>query len=300
MILVTGGSGFLGWNLLRTRSGEVPFTATYRQHRIGAVDVPWIPMDLSSPDSIRKAVESTKPKAVIHTAAFKDVDLCEKMPDEANRINVRSTEVLSEVCARTGSRVIYVSTDLVFDGTKSPCAESDPAVATSVYARTKRDAEKIILSRAGNAVVRVALLYGWSNGVNKSFVDWMWGELGKNKPVRLFKDQYRTPILAQEAGRALVDLATRADIEGLFHLGGPERISRFEFGVKVCEHFPFDPRCIQAVTMEEMPSLLPRPMDCSLNSEKLTKILNLELSDVSSGLAKMSKEYREGLAAGRA
>ena len=288
MILVTGGSGFLGWNILQAGPARRRITATYFHHPVSASDTKWIQMDLGSAPSIRQGVESSGAKTIIHAAAMKDVDQCEQNPADAEKINVEGTEILCEAARRTGARVIYVSTDLVFDGTRSFWKEDDPTRGIGCYARTKRGAEQRVLSDSTNTVVRVSLLYGWSNPAHQNFIDWMWSKLGRGQSLPLFTDQFRTPILSEEAAAALLKLAERKELTGIFHLGGPERISRYEFGMRVCEQFPFDARCINPDQMSDVPSHIPRPADCSLDSRKIVQALGLNLSTVSQGLEKMA------------
>jgi len=248
-------------------------------------------MDLGSDGSIRSALDSTRPESVIHAAAMKDVDACELDPAAADRLNVHATAEICREMAGRGGRVIYISTDLVFDGTRSLWTEIDPAAGPGVYAGSKLAAERIVLSNPRNAVVRVSLMYGWSNGINKSFFDWIWSSLGKGRPVRLYVDQYRTPLFVEDAAAVLLELAQRPAVTGMFHLGGSERLSRYDFGVRVCEHFPFDPRWIQPIRMADDRTRVPRPADCSLDSSKLTRETGLRVSGVTEGLEKMSKDY---------
>lgn len=289
MILVTGGAGFLGAHIVREAARTDRVMATFLSHPPADKNIPSVPMDLSSESSIRSVIDSARPSIIIHAAAAKDVDACEKDPDMAHRINVRGTEILCDAAGTHGCRVIFISTDLVYDGAHSLWKESDPARSASVYAKTKRAAEGITLSRAGNVAVRIALLYGWSDPDHPTFIESMVAALQGNRSITLFTDQYRTPILVEEAAGAILQLAREPGLTGLFNLGGPRRVSRHEFGMAFCRCFSFDPGLVQARRMAEVPAHIPRPADCSMDSRKIVHALGLRLSDVDAGLVTLHR-----------
>ena len=139
---------------------------------------------------------------------------------------------VAEECARSGTRLVFISTDLVFNGERGGYREEDEPAPLSVYGRSKRDAEAIVRASPNSVVVRLSLLYGPSLNGCPSFFDEQTVALRTGRNVTLFTDEWRTPLDLPTAARALAALAA-ADATGLLHIGGPERLSRYEMGLRL-------------------------------------------------------------------
>ncbi len=257
-LLVTGAGGTLGGYLVRDLAGRgVPFVA-WR----GARDV-----DLTDDDALTRAFRGAGPDVVLHAAALARVSDCHRYPDRAFRVNTAVPARLAERCAAAGARLVQVSTDLVFDGERAPYREADVLAPQSVYARSKAEAERAVLARPGNVVARVSLLFGPALTGPPSFFDQQVEALRAGRPITLFQDEWRTPLDLPTAARALVELAL-ADVEGVFHLGGPQRLSRLEMGRLLARHLGADLGLLRAVDRADVPAGEPRPRDTSLVSER--------------------------------
>ena len=222
-ILVTGATGFLGAHAtaaLRAR-GHVVRTVARR-----AADVA---VDLCAPGMVAAVVQATSPDLVLHLAAMSRIADCERDPDAAWRANAWLPEQFAE---RFGARLLYVSTDLVFDGRAAPCAEDAPVAPLSVYGSTKAEGERAACAHGGR-VVRLPLLFG-PDAHGRGATASLRLALSVGRPVHLYTNEYRTPLHAGDAAALLADLLP--DVEGprLVHLPGPERCSRWEFGRRFC------------------------------------------------------------------
>jgi dTDP-4-dehydrorhamnose reductase len=267
-ILVTGASGQLGSYLLREllhRRAEV--TAWGGARRGDLFGVPLRPVDLADADAVAGAFREARPAVVVHAGALARVADCHRDPGRAERVNTRGTTVLAELAAAAGARLVYVSTDLVFDGERGRYREDDPPAPLSVYGRSKAAAEGAVLAVPGGSVVRVSLLFGPSLTGRMAFFGEQVAALRAGRPVALFADEWRTPLSLGVAARALLDVAL-SDFTGLLHLGGPERMSRLEMGQRLAASLGVDPSGIVEVKREQAPAAEPRPRDTSLDSSR--------------------------------
>jgi dTDP-4-dehydrorhamnose reductase len=283
-LLVTGGTGFLGGHLLLQAAGEWDVFASVRAQHPTVPCVKWLKMDLADEKDIASAFAAAKPDAVIHAGAMSNVDLCETERDKALAVNAQSSAVLARLCENAGARMVFVSSDMVFDGGKGDYSETDPVGPVNYYGETKRIAEEWVLYGCSRAVCgRSALIYGIPAIGGTSFSYQMLKRLEAGKEVGLFNDQFRSPISVQSLASALLELAS-SSFTGIMHLGGAERIDRYAFGILMAEIRGYPASLIRPIRMAETPSVAARPMDASLNISAARKILKTRLPDCREGL----------------
>lgn len=270
-VLLTGASGLLGGRLAPLLARD--HTVVAAVHRAPAPDgFATVPFDLANPDTVAVAFEAARPDAVIHAAALADADACEREPERAVALNVTGTALLAVTCARRGARLVVLSTDLVFDGSKGGLREDDLAQPLLHYGRTKLEAEKEALRRcSGSVVVRVALVCGRGHGPRATASEAVAWAVARGQRPRLFTDQHRTPVDPESVAVALAALV-RGRGEGRYHLGGAERVSRYELGARVASALRLDAAVLEATTQASHPGL-PRPADVSLDSTRARREL---------------------------
>jgi dTDP-4-dehydrorhamnose reductase len=225
-------------------------------------------VELTDAIAVEKAFHAVQPSAIVHCAAISAIADCVKDPARAHRVNVDAAATLARLCAKYGSRFVHVSSDLVFDGEAAPYVESADATPLSVYGRTKMEAEQAVLAESdGDAVVaRIALLFGPTRTARRGFFDGMVDALRSREsaPMRLFEDEWRTPLSLRRAAEAL-QLLVGSDVTGIVNVGGPERMSRLEMGQRLARVL-----CVQDARIERTSrtsaSGEPRPRDVSLDS----------------------------------
>lgn len=297
-LLVTGASGSLGRALVAALGdGGAPVMAQFRDH---PASVPGgaepVRLDLEDAAAAAELIRSRAPRAVVHAAAATDVDWCERNPAEARRVNADATAALAAAAAEAGAHFLYVSTDLVFDGTAAPYGEEAAPAPLSAYGRTKLEAEEAALRAApGALVLRVALLYGWGSPHKGTFFEFLLDRLERGEPVNLFTDQFRTPLLLEDAAAA-VRSAVERRAAGRLHLGGPDRVSRFAFGEAVCRAFGRSPEPLRPGRMADHPFAGPRPADCSLEIARAREALGFAPRSLDEGLRRLRERRDAGAA----
>lgn len=262
--LVTGATGLLGGYLLRHLRGE-SVVAWSGSRQTDVLGVPLVRVDLADPAAVATAFRTAVPDAVIHAAAVARVDECRRDPEKARRVNVDGSRLLAKLAA--GARLVFVSTDLVFDGERGQYREDDAPNPLTVYGRTKADAESAVLAFPHTTAARLSLLYGPCLTGRTSFFDRMVEALHHGRPLPLFADEWRTPLDLTTAATALVELA-RSDFTGLLHVGGPERLSRLEMGRQLAEVLGVSGESIVVTGRHDVPGDEPRPADTSLDSSR--------------------------------
>lgn len=283
-LLITGVSGFLGWNLARRARASWQVVGTYfttkrhiAQSAFAAIETGRI--DLTEFREVRDMLAMVKPAAVIHTAALSDANYCETHPNESFRVNVQAAYNLAGLCGDLDIPFVFTSTDLVFDGTKPPYSEADPVTPINIYGEHKAQAEIEILERYELAAIcRLPLLYGPSSPTHGSFLQWMIERMRRGEKLSLFRDEYRTPVDAGSAAAGLLMAAAsrlpesedeeRTPIVGRLHLGGRERLSRYEFGQIVDSLLRLPEARLEAVSLGDIDLPAQRPPDVSLKSDK--------------------------------
>lgn len=266
-LLVTGGSGFLGWNLCRVAKESWELFGTVFSHDLDIPGCKKVVINLARYKDLAKVFHEIKPDAVIHTAAESQPDYCQTNPDITYNINVEASNNIADLCADQKIPFVFTSSDLVFDGLNPPYSEKDPVSPVNTYGEQKVQAEIGIANRYPEAAIcRMPLMFGDSSPASNSFLQSILSNLKNKKSVALFTDQYRTPACAYSASKGLL-LAVES-FSGLIHLGGKERASRFEFGIKVAEYCGFDKSLIKSILQKDISMPAPRSPDVSLDSSK--------------------------------
>jgi dTDP-4-dehydrorhamnose reductase len=265
-ILITGASGQLGAYLLRELHGTGDTVCAWSGTCGGELfGKPLRPVNLTDHEAVVEAFHDARPNVIVHAGAMAAVSDCYRDPVTARLVNINGTQRLAELAAENGARLILVSTDMVFDGEQGHYRESDAPRPLSVYGQTKVAAERLTLTVPRHVVVRVSLLFGPSLIGRPTFFDQKVAALRDRKPRTLFTDEWRTPLSLAVAARGLLTVA-RSDVTGLLHLGGPERLSRYEMGQRLAAYLKSEASVFVPVNRENAPSPEPRPRDVSLDS----------------------------------
>ena len=267
-LLVTGGGGFVAGSILwqAPRDWSV-FAQSRGPALLDREGLTWRQADLGSGPEVKALFETAKPDAVIHTAALANIDYCQAHQEEAAAVNVEATRRVAEACAECGAKMVYCSTDNVFDGTRSMYKEDDETHPVNFYGETKVRAEQAVAAALDNHVIgRVAIVTGLHVvGAGNSFLSKMMASFQAGEAVGVPDNEVRTTIDVITLGRALLELAEN-DFRGKLQLAGNDRMNRYEMVRRIAIRLGHDPALVTVKNPEDIPDRAPRPYDISLDN----------------------------------
>ena len=283
-LLIIGGAGLVGSTIIEYAAKDYEIFATENNIPIVNPKVSSLKLDLlTDRKRIIDYIEKIKPSVVIHTVAFPNVDFCETNHELTDLLHVKITKEISEICNTINSKLIYFSTDAVFDGKKSEkYSELDAPNPLSYYGKTKLEAEKIILNNSNNLILRSTVIYGWHT--RSRFTSWVLKNLKNKKIVNAFIDQFNTPTLVDDLARSVFKIIEN-DMSGIFHASGKSCLNRFEFAQKLALKFGLDQNLIKPTKSSEISQVAPRPKNGCLNSTRFEKESGIIFNGIDSGIS---------------
>jgi dTDP-4-dehydrorhamnose reductase len=266
-LLVTGASGFLGWNICREAQNEWEVFGTFLSHPVEIDGTNTIQIDLTDFKELERLFHEIRPDGVIHTAAATSPNYCEDNRSASHNINVDAAVNCARLCAARGIPFIFTSTDLVFDGLNAPYKEDAPVSPVNCYGEQKVMAEEGVLKTyPAAAVCRMPLMFGDPGPAASSFYVTMKESLKDGRELKLFVDEFRTPVSGMTAAQGLLLLLHKA--HGIFHLGGIERISRYNFGLLMMDVLGVSEAKIARCRQNDLKMPAPRAPDLTLDSSR--------------------------------
>jgi dTDP-4-dehydrorhamnose reductase len=286
-LVVTGAHGFVAGSVLAQSGDEWQAHAISRGSALaGRDDLQWHTCDPRQPGQLAQLFHEVQPRAVIHTAALADIDFCQAHPEAARAANVDLTRTVADLCADAGARLVFCSTDTIFDGEHAPYSEADVPEPVNFYAETKVEAEQLVNRLGAQAVIaRLSLVVGLPLlGAGNSFLARMIAALKQGRTVSVPAHEVRTPVDVITAGRALLELAA-GNHSGIYHLAGHSRVSRLEMARAIALWFGFPQDLIIAQGAATTPGRARRPRDVSLDNRKACTLLNTPMHTLDEGLS---------------
>jgi dTDP-4-dehydrorhamnose reductase len=268
-ILVTGASGQLGSSLLGRLAKSAHQVTAWSGKTAGEQGRFTLrTVDLTDAAAVSRSLAEVDADVVIHAAAVSSAEVARRQPDRAWAVNVEGTRLLADWAGRSDRRLLFTSTDLVFDGTRSWNRENDPAEPVLEYGRTKRAAEPLVLAAPRGLVIRLSLLYGTPPSRTPGYFDRAISALSTGLPQTFFTDEFRTPLDYDTAAGLLIRLA-ESDATGVIHLGGAERLSRYELMRRAALARGINPELVRGNRRADAELAEPRPADVSLDTSRL-------------------------------
>ena len=286
-LLVTGASGLLGSKIVELAREDYEIIS---MHHTKPLHPSSVKLDITERKQLFSLFSKLKPNIVIHAASETNVDKCETQKEQAWKINVEGTHNIAEACKKEGAKLVYVSTDYVFDGEKGDYTEQDKPNPINHYGITKLEGENQVTSHCRDyAILRTSVIYSW-HPWKQNFATWIINQLKQNKEITVVEDHYNTPTLADNLAKITIEVVQK-DLQGLYHASGSERISRYEFAKQIAKTFNLDSNLIKPIKMSQLTAwIAKRPRDSSLNTDKIQKQLKTKPLNITEGLNRMKKE----------
>ncbi len=296
-LLVVGSTGLVG-SKIASLAHAYEFE-TYNTHNARPSHFPnSAKLDITDLEATLALVAKIHPLAIINVAALTNVDYCETHKEEAERVNVGGPRNLARAAQQNSSRLVHVSTDSVFDGTRGRYTEDDLPNPINYYSKTKLESETSVSQLSSYAISRPSVVYGWHvraggtpSGSTKAmnFGMFVLDKLGKSELLRAIRDQYNSPTFADNLAHALLRLA-RLTENGIFHTAGRSCLNRYEFALELARTFGYPPDLVQPVSSSEFDQVAQRPKNCCLRVEKAEKTLKMRFLTAQEGLMEMKKQ----------
>jgi dTDP-4-dehydrorhamnose reductase len=269
-LLIVGASGFVG-SWLALAAG--PDFTVIRGSRNPPAASDAVAIDIGDATSVRTAFDQARPAIVILLAALSDIDRCERERDLAERINFYGAQNVARECGERGLRLLYTSTDAVFDGSKHIYYEHDEPTPLNWYGQTKVRAERVVRELAPSAaIVRLSLVLGrGAESPGNSYLEKVIGNLRAGNPIVTPTFEFRNPIDVGTLCEFLLELAPRRDATGIFHIGASDKMSRYDLARAIASHLGFDASLI-VPQQEPSADRAPRGRDDFLVTERIRAI----------------------------
>lgn len=292
-LLITGVSGLLGNTLAYYFKDKYEVSGLYNDHPVNINGVRTEHCNMLDQDAVNHIVTRVNPSIIIHCASLTDVDKCDTERDLAKRINVLLTKNIVGSVADKDVKLIYISTDSVYDGIKGNFSEDDAVNPLNYYGLSKLEGEREIEKKKNSLILRTNI-FGWNIQDKKSLSEWILGELQEGRQINCFKDVYFSSIYTLELAR-VIDIAIRKDLTGTYNCGASDSCSKYEFAQKIAEHFNLDRTLINPISIDEYNFTAKRGKQLSLDVNKLQKALDYKLPGIDQSVESFYKDFRCGL-----
>jgi UDP-4-amino-4,6-dideoxy-N-acetyl-beta-L-altrosamine transaminase/dTDP-4-dehydrorhamnose reductase len=294
-VLITGGSGLLAVNWALSIRDNYAVTLLLHHKKISLSGVDTDIVSLSSLDECLSVLARHQPDLVIHTAGLTNVEECESNPNLAQKVNVDLAKNIAIACSNQDVKLVHISTDHLFSGNHELATEEARVNPVNNYAKTKFLGEQQVLKNCKDVIVIRTNFFGWGAKYRQSFSDFILNKLKNNKQVDLFSDVFFTPILVDELSKRTHQLID-SNAVGIFNIVSSERISKYEFGIKLANCFNLNVGLINKVSINNKSNLVKRPMDMSLSNTKLCQVLNCEITSLDEQLQMLKEQEEMGAA----
>ncbi len=289
-VLVTGATGLLGRGLCTAIPAGWSVIGTHL--RPFAADIPGVldlTVDIRNRPALEQLFAAYRIDAVVHAAGIASVDYSERHVEESIESNVGGTRHIAELCRTAGARLIYVSTNAVFDGTSAPYSEADPVNPINAYGRIKAACERVVQETdRASVIVRPILMYGWPHAMGRSNpVTWVIDSLERGDVIHVVNDVYENSLYNVSAAAAIWAVLDR-DVHGIVHLAGRDTMSRYELARVVARTFDLDESRIRAVPSDYFPNIAPRPRNTTLSTTRMASELGIAPPAIEESLRHMA------------
>jgi len=292
-LLITGASGLLGINLALEAMREHEVIGVDRG-RLQSAPFEVIKTNFFNNHAFDAMLDSAQPNWVINCAALANLDECEKHPDQAKILNVNLARDLAEDCMKRKIKLIHLSTDAVFDGTKQGAyTEEDEPNPQNIYAQTKLEGEQAVRDTYPQAIIARVNFFGWSLSGRRSLAEFFFNNLGEGRNVNGFTDVIFCPMWVTHLSQMLIAMLEH-NLSGLYHVVGSQAIDKYRFGLEVARRFGLREDLILPMSVEDSDLTAKRSHNLWMSVHKLSTDFGLEIPDFSTGLDGFYTQFQQG------
>lgn len=249
-----------------------------------------VQLDLNDAEAVTRYIKDISPDALIHTAAYTNVDRSEDERELAFAVNAQVPGQLSKLCSELDIPMVHISTDYVFNGDAGPYGEADTCNPNGSYAESKYAGERAALDMGSRvAVIRPNVMYGHGVALKSSFVDWLIKELTAGRAVKIVDDQFNNPTYARRLA-LVIRVILEQKAWGIWHFGSREVVSRYTFARKIADTFGLPQGLINAISTVALKQKAPRPLRSGLICNKLERELGIPILSIDEELARLKEE----------
>ena len=287
-LLLTGASGFLGWNLCQYPQSSWEIIGCYHQQPEGVpIHIQKEKIDLGDFQAIGKMVDRIQPDAIVHLAAISNTQYCHEHPELSEQLNVYTPGQIAEVCARHSIPFVFASSGQVYSGNQAPYTETDELQPLNAYGQQKVKAEQLVASLNSSACIfRPTVMFGQHSDSSYCFMtDWL-ARWQRGEEVTAFHDEIRCFLSGRSASEGIL-LLLEKEASGIFNLAGKDTLSRLTFAKLMVKVFSVKDAKIKSASQQDIPGLAEvRPSDLTMNLNKI-KSLGFEAAGVETELKKL-------------
>ena len=290
-LLLTGASGFLGWNICEFPQDDWEIIGLYNEHADGVPDyIESYQVDLRDDRQFERILEKTQADAVLHLAANSSPKDCEENPSTSYQLNVGVPVKIAQLCKELALPLVFASSEQVYAGQAEINSEEDELFSINAYGLQKLTAEQKVMKRYPPACfARMAVMFGHTSPTAYCFMhDWL-AKWERGEEVTAFHDEIRSFLSGYSAAEGLFLLMERK-ANGIFNIGGKDAISRYEFAKLLAETFEMNGAKIKSVSQKDIPGMAEsRPANLTLDLGKI-KALGFKVRGVAEELGEIRKE----------
>ncbi len=292
-MLITGVSGLLGNNLAYYFKDKFNILGSYLSYPVSINGIRTCKVDLLSEMSLKTVVRDFNPDIVIHCASLTNVDYCEINHEITDRVNVIGTRFVFESIKERDTKLIYISSDSVYDGAKGNFQEVDPVNPQNYYGWSKYQGELEVARKSGNLILRTNI-FGWNIQGKYSIGEWIMHELMNKTQINGFSDAFFSSIYNFELAKIL-DLAIDQDLTGLYNCGSSTSLSKYEFALHIADCFSLKKDLIQPISIDDFAFKAKRGKNLTLNIRKLENALNYKFPTLPQSIEAFCSDYYNGV-----
>jgi dTDP-4-dehydrorhamnose reductase len=291
-ILITGANGLLGQR-------AVDFYSLHKNFELLALSIESVPIiktveyvacDITDREGIKKIIFDFCPDFILNTAAYTNVDKSESCRETAWKVNVKAVEYIAEAARAIDAHIIHLSSDYIFDGKNGPYSENAVPNPLGYYGRTKLASENALrISGTIYTILRTNVLYGSTLHTKPDFVKWLVKALNNNEKINVVTDQFNNPTFIEDLVQ-VISKVIEFKKSGLYHVGGRDFLSRYDFALKITECFQLDSTLINQVSTKQLKQQARRPLKSGLITLKAETELGYKPHSIAEALTEMKRE----------